>query len=83
MVSYHHVQYQIELIIQSRENLIREERTDREMDRQTGESNFIGRCPTDVERTNREQDKIVKLQMFDTSYILGKSHFSDDGGQII
>ena len=53
------------------------------MDRQTGESNFIGRCPTDVERTNGEQDKIVKLQMFDTSYILGKSHFSDDGGQII
>ena len=83
MVSYYHLQYQIKLIIQSRENLIREERTDREMDRQTGESNFIGRYPTDVERTNVKQDKIVKLQMFDTSYILGKSHFNDDGGQII
>ena len=45
MVSYHHVQYQKKLIIQSRENLV----TDRWTDGQTNESDFIGRCPTKVE----------------------------------
>ena len=28
-----------------------------------------------------EQDKIVKLQAFDSSHFLGKSHFEDDGTQ--
>ena len=32
-------------MIQSRENLVTQEKTDR----QTYESNFLGRCPTDVE----------------------------------
>ena len=26
-----------------------------------------------------EQDKIIKLQAFDSSYFCGKSHFEDDG----
>ena len=46
MVSYHHVQYQKNLLIQSWENL----KADRRTDGQTDESNFIGRCPTNVER---------------------------------
>ena len=29
-----------------------------------------------------DQDKIVKLQAFDSSYFRGKSHFEDDGAQI-
>ena len=28
-----------------------------------------------------EQDKITKLQAFDSSYFRGKSHFEDDGTQ--
>ena len=35
MVSYHHVQYQKKLMIQSRENLVTDGRTDRWTDRQT------------------------------------------------
>ena len=38
MVSYHHVQYQKKLMIQSWENLVADE------------SNFIGRCPINIER---------------------------------
>ena len=43
MVSYHHVQYQKKLMIQSWENLVTDGRT-------TDENDFIGRCPTNVER---------------------------------
>ena len=46
MVSYHHVQYQKKLMIQSWENLLQDGRTDR----QTEKSDFIGRCLTNVER---------------------------------
>ena len=46
MVSYHHVQYQKKLMIRSWENLSDGRRTDE----QTDESDFIGRCPTNVER---------------------------------
>ena len=46
MVSYHHVQYQKKLVIQSWEILVMQRRTDG----RTYESNFIGRCPTNVER---------------------------------
>ena len=42
MVIYHHVQYQKKLMMQSCENLVTDERTDR----QTDESDFIGRCPS-------------------------------------
>ena len=54
MVSYHHVQYQKKLMIQSWENLVTNGRTDMNMDRETNrqpdESDFIGLCPTNVER---------------------------------
>ena len=46
MVRYQHVQYQKKLMIQSRENLVTDGRTGR----QTEESDFIGRCRTNVER---------------------------------
>ena len=46
MVTYHRVQYQKKLMIQSGENLV----TDRRTERQTDESDFIGRCPTNVVR---------------------------------
>ena len=42
MVSYQNAKYQKKLMIQCRENL--------RMDEQTGESDFIGHCPTDAER---------------------------------
>ena len=42
MVSYYHVQYQKKPMIQSWENLV--------TDGQTDKSDFIGRCPTNVER---------------------------------
>ena len=29
-----------------------------------------------------EQDKVTKLQTFDSSYFRGKSHFEEDGTQI-
>ena len=45
MVSYHHVQYQKKIMIRSWENL-----SDGWTDEQTDESDFIGRCPTNVER---------------------------------
>ena len=45
MVIYHHVQYQKKLMMQSCENLVTDERTDRRTDK----SDFIGRCPTNVE----------------------------------
>ena len=44
MVSYHHVQYQKKLLIQSWEKLV----TDGQME--TEESDFIERCLTNVER---------------------------------
>ena len=37
-------------MIQSRENLVMNGRTDGQTDVQTGESDFIGRCLTNVER---------------------------------
>ena len=43
MVSYHHVQYQKKLMAQSWENLVTDGKTD--------EDDFIGRCPTNAERT--------------------------------
>ena len=46
MISYHGVQYQKKLMIQSWVNLV----TDGWTDRQTDVSDFIGRCPTNVER---------------------------------
>ena len=54
MVSYHHVQYQKKLMIQSWENLVMDGQTDRQTkkrtDGQTDESDFIGCCLTNVER---------------------------------
>ena len=50
MVSYHYVKYQKKLMTQSWENLVTDGRTDGRTERQTVESDFIGRCPTDVER---------------------------------
>ena len=50
MVSYHYVKYQKKLMTQSWENLVTDGRTDAQRDKQTVESDFIGRCPTDVER---------------------------------
>ena len=44
--SYHDAPYQKKLMIQLWENLVTDGRTDR----QTDESDFIGRCPTNVER---------------------------------
>ena len=52
MVSYHQVQYQKKLMIQSWENLV----TDGQTNGQTDESNFIGRCPTNVERPRTNQN---------------------------
>ena len=49
MVSYHHVQYQKKLMIQSWGNLVTDGRTDGTIDRQADESDFIGRCPINVE----------------------------------
>ena len=49
MVSYHHVQYQKRLKIQSWQNLVTDRRTDRQTDGQTDTSDFIGGCLTDVE----------------------------------
>ena len=46
MGSYHDVPYQKKLMIQLWENLVTDGRTDG----QTDESDFIGRCPTNVER---------------------------------
>ena len=54
MVSYHHVPYQKKLMIQSWENLVTDGRTDERTDGQTDESDFIGRCPTNVERPTIE-----------------------------
>ena len=46
MVSYHHVQHQKKLMIQSWENLVTDGWTDEPRD----EKNFVGCCPTNVER---------------------------------
>ena len=46
MVSYHHVQHQKKLMIQSWENLVTDGQTDGPRD----EKNFVGCCPTNVER---------------------------------
>ena len=51
MASYHQVQYQKKLImIKSCENLVTDWWTERRTDeqKQTDESNFTGRCPTNV-----------------------------------
>ena len=50
MVSYHHVQYQKKLMIQSWKNLVSDGLTDGQTERQTDESDFIGRCLTNIER---------------------------------
>ena len=55
-VSYHHVQYQKKIMIQSCENLV----TVGRMGGQTDESDFIGRCPTNVDRPKSEKtDELV------------------------
>ena len=58
MVSYNHVQYQKKLMIQSWENLVTDGRTDGRTDGQTDESDFIGRCQTNVERPTRKYWKV-------------------------
>ena len=52
MVSYHHVQYQKNLIIQSQEILVTDRRTDK--------SDFIGRCSTNVECPTKKGKKKTK-----------------------
>ena len=51
---FRHVQYQKKLMMQSWENLVTdggtEGRTDGKTDGQTDESDFIGHCPTNVDR---------------------------------
>ena len=50
MVSYHHVQYKIVIKTNPIWRKFSEGRTDEQMDRQTVEGDFTGRCPTNVER---------------------------------
>ena len=50
MVSYHHVQYKIVIKTNPIWRKFSEGRTDEQMDRQTVDSDFTGRCPTNVER---------------------------------
>ena len=52
IVSYHHVQHQKKLMIQSWENLVTDRRKDRQTDKQI---DFIGRCPTIIERSKYKQ----------------------------
>ena len=60
MVSYNNVQYQKELTIQLWENLKTNGRTDGETDKD--ESDFIGRCSTNVEcPTIQEKDKVLRV----------------------
>ena len=56
MVSYHHLQYQKKLMIQSWQNLVMEGRTDGQT-----ESDFIGRCSTNVERPKNKSDIFQSL----------------------
>ena len=42
--------------------------------------NKIATAATKAE-LKEEQDKMLKLQVFDSSYFRGKSHFEDDGMQ--
>ena len=61
MVSYHHKQYQEKLLIQSWENLV----TDGQIDGQTDESDFIGRCwltPSSQVRDNINEGLNVLLE---------------------
>ena len=48
MVSYHHLQYQKKLMIQSWEILVTDTRTNLWTDGQRDKSDIIGRCPTNV-----------------------------------
>ena len=43
-------------------------------------SRFINDCDLDkkIALLKKEQDKIIKLQAFDSSYFSGKSHFEND-----
>ena len=54
MVSYHHAQYQKKLMNQSSENLVTDGQANKQTDRRTDESDFIGRCPTNIERPTSE-----------------------------
>ena len=56
IVSYHHVQYQKKLIIQSWKNLITDRRPDSETDRLT-ESDSLRRCPTNVGHPKKKKKK--------------------------
>ena len=57
MVSYHHEQYLKKLMIQSWENLVTDGRTDG----QTDESDFVGRCLTNVKRPKEQSFEVTKL----------------------
>ena len=57
MVSYHHVQYQKKLMIQSSENLVTDGQTDE------SESDFTGRRLTNIERPTG-LDRIVAKALF-------------------
>ena len=57
MANYHHVQVQKKLMIQSWENLVTDGRTDA----RTDESDFIGGCPTNVERPISETETKISL----------------------
>ena len=50
MVSYHHVQYQKKTNDPILSKLSSDGQTDGQTDKQTNKSDFIGRCPTNVER---------------------------------
>ena len=58
MVSYHHVKYQKKTndpILKKSTDGRMDRQTDGRTDRQTDESDFIGRCPTDVERPTESE----------------------------
>ena len=67
MVSYHHVQYQKKLMIQSWENLV--------TDCQTDQSDFTGRCLTNVKRPInkwiKKKKDFKKHQSFKSSGVSG------------
>ena len=60
MVSYYHVQYQKKLMIQSSENLVTNGQTDK--------TDFIGHCPTNVERQKKIIDKKIKKEEEEASF---------------
>ena len=59
MVNYHHVQYQ-----KKTNAKISDGRTDRETDRQTDKSDFIERCPNNVERPIKYKQHFKFFELF-------------------